>query len=108
MAPENLAGPSDFKAFRHRFLCFASRNRLWHKEPGKYALDRTWQEEFGVMRAIASRERNNSHKERKDHKSKDKILFLGPSAVGGSSRTSGSEICSYQSSSIGHALFAMI
>ena len=47
MAPENLAGPSDFKAFRHRFLCFASRNRLWHKEPGKYALDRTWQEEFG-------------------------------------------------------------
>jgi hypothetical protein len=48
MAPENLAGPSDFKAFRHCFLCFASRNRLWHKEPGKYALDRTWQEEFGV------------------------------------------------------------
>ena len=49
MAPENLAGPSDFKAFRHCFLCFASRNRLWHKEPGKYALDRTWQGEFRAL-----------------------------------------------------------
>jgi hypothetical protein len=68
MAPKNLAGSSHFKAFRHRLLCFASRNRLWHKEPGKYALDRTWQEEIWVMLTIAAKEPNSSHKERKDRR----------------------------------------
>jgi len=51
MAPENLARPSDFKAFRHRFLRFASCNRLWHKEPGKYALSWIWQGKSGPLEA---------------------------------------------------------
>jgi hypothetical protein len=74
MAPKNLAGSSHFKAFRHRLLCFASRNRLWHKEPGKYALDLTWQEEIWVMRTIAAKEPNNSHKDRKE--GREKYSFL--------------------------------
>jgi hypothetical protein len=38
VAPQNFARTGDFKTFRHCFLRFAPGNRLWHKEPGKYAL----------------------------------------------------------------------
>jgi hypothetical protein len=38
LAPQNLPAPGDLKALGHRFLGFASCNRLWHKEPGNYAL----------------------------------------------------------------------
>jgi hypothetical protein len=62
LAPENLARPSDFKALRYCFLRFASCNRLWHKEPGKYALGWTWQAKFG------GREGRIAAKERKDRK----------------------------------------
>ena len=33
LATQDLPRRSHLKAFRHRFLCFASRYRLWHKEP---------------------------------------------------------------------------
>ena len=34
LAAQHFAGRRHLKAFRHRFLCFASRYRFWHKEPG--------------------------------------------------------------------------
>jgi hypothetical protein len=40
---QHFSGPGDFKAFRDRFFCFASRNRFWHKEPGTYIRETVWQ-----------------------------------------------------------------
>lgn len=34
LATQYFARRSHLKAFSHRFLCFASRYRFWHKEPG--------------------------------------------------------------------------
>jgi hypothetical protein len=39
----HFSGPGNFKAFRHRFFRFASRNRFWHKEPAIYIRETVWQ-----------------------------------------------------------------
>jgi hypothetical protein len=79
LAPKNLACAGDFKAFRHCFLRFASCNRLWHKEPGNYALSWTWQGKSGPEGGIAAKETAyNSHKERKDRKETKGLNALFP------------------------------
>jgi hypothetical protein len=39
VATQHFAGRRYLKALRHRFLCFASRYRFWHREPGTYTLE---------------------------------------------------------------------
>ena len=46
VATQHFAGRSHLKAFGDRLLCFASRNRFWHREPGMYLRDMDWQPEF--------------------------------------------------------------
>jgi hypothetical protein len=45
MAAQHFSGPSNLEALCHRLLCFASRNRFWHKEPAIYNEDPAWQME---------------------------------------------------------------
>jgi hypothetical protein len=39
VATKHLAGRRHLEAFRHRFLCFASRYRFWHKKSPIYLQD---------------------------------------------------------------------
>jgi hypothetical protein len=49
VAPQHFAGRRDLKALRHRFLCFASRYRFWHREPGTYTLESSSQQETAAL-----------------------------------------------------------
>jgi hypothetical protein len=49
VAPQHFAGRRDLKALRHRFLCFASRYRFWHREPGTYTLESSSQQETTAL-----------------------------------------------------------
>ena len=49
MAPQHFAGCRDLKALRHCFLCFASRYRFWHREPGTYTFEYSSQPETTAL-----------------------------------------------------------
>jgi hypothetical protein len=53
VATQHFAGCRYLKALRHRFLCFASRYRFWHREPGTYTLESSSQLETAGSRTHA-------------------------------------------------------
>jgi hypothetical protein len=58
VATQHFAGPSYLKALGHRFLCFASRDRFWHRESGTYTLESSSQQESRRSPRFVSSSRN--------------------------------------------------